>query len=78
MGARFYVRRVDSSMLMPVVLRDRYGRRFEWASVADVARDLRAAGEDLAAWQIMAGEDSGAGLFLWRGLPGTVADARDD
>jgi hypothetical protein len=77
-GARFYVRRADSSIVSPVVFRDRRGRRREWACVADVVRDLRAAGEDLAGWQIMAGEDSGAGFYLWRGVPGTVADACDD
>jgi hypothetical protein len=77
MADRFYVRRVGVPITLTVVLLDRRGRRREWGSVGDVVRALIAADEDLGRWQIMAGEDSGLGFYIWRGLPGTVADVCD-
>jgi hypothetical protein len=74
---RFYVRRVGVPITSPVVLLDRRGRRREWTSVDDVVRALLDDDEDLGRWQIMAGEDSGLGFYIWRGFPGTVADVCD-
>ena len=74
---RFYVRRfgVITPTSPPVVLADSRGRRREWGSVAGAVRALRAAGENLADWQVMRGHDSGAGFFVWSAA-GAAADYR--